>query len=50
MRPSLKNNLFDVTWLTVLKMGRSVGKLFFYQLELEKKILKAECKKQIAFI
>ena len=46
MRQSLKNNLFSVTRLTVLRMGQSVGKLFFYQLELEKKIFKLKVRKK----
>ena len=36
-RSSLKNNLFAVTRLMILRMGRSVGKFFFLSAGIEKK-------------
>ena len=38
-RPSLKKNLFSVTRLMVLRMGRSEGKLFLNSAGIEKKII-----------
>ena len=30
LRPSLKNNLFAVNRLTVLRVGRYIGRIFFF--------------------